>query len=169
MDKLTKLAIKYKTDKWGKHHYTPFYYKLFEDKEKVKKVVEIGAGEGNSLRMWREFFPNARIYSLEIDENRVFDEDRIQVFLGNQRSALDIGNLLMNSGLNIDLVIDDGSHKPEDQLFTAKEILSKLKEGSIYIIEDVAEPNIFTEFEDYESTIIYLGERYDDCLIMIRK
>lgn len=170
MDKLTKLAIKYKTDKWGKHHYTPFYYKLFQGKEdKVRKVVEIGAGEGNSLRMWRDFFPNAHIYSAEIDKNRIFSEDRIEVIKCDQSKVKDIFYLMMVTGLDIDLVIDDGSHKPEDQISTAKAVLPYLPKGCIYVIEDVAEPNIFAEFEDYEATIVYLGKRYDDCLIVIKK
>jgi hypothetical protein len=90
MDQLTKLAVKYKTDKWGKHHYTPVYYDLFKDRrETVKNVIEIGVAEGAGLFMWREFFPNATIYGAEFDKQRVDflmgeERDRITVFKCDQ-------------------------------------------------------------------------------------
>src|SRR5689334_235700 len=112
MDKLTEFAIKYKADKWGKHTYTPFYYRLFKDKqEKVKKVLEIGAGEGASLFMWQDFFPNARIYGADNQDNRIFKKERIEVVKCDQSEGVDLDSLIRKTGTDLDLVIDDGSHK----------------------------------------------------------
>ena len=170
MDTLTKLAIKYKTDKWGKHHYTPYYYNLFKDwRESVKKVVEIGAGEGASLRMWRDFFPNALIYGGEVDEGRVFKEDRIEVFKCDQADTLDLMDLIVKTGHDIDLFVDDGSHKPEDQVFTLNNIMPNLHKGTIYIIEDVSDPSIMKEIDVYKPEMVEIGKRYDDRLIIVRK
>ncbi len=169
MDDLTKLAIKYKADKWGKHHYTPYYHKLFKNKRNIKKVLEIGAGEGNSLFMWRDYFKKAWIYSAEIDPKRVFGEYHIQVFPCDQSKKDDLIKLFAEIGTDIDLVIDDGSHKPEDQIFTALMILSILKKGAIYIIEDVAKPEIISEFKKYNAKIVEVGTRFDDRLIIIKK
>ena len=62
---LCKLALKYRSDKCpkrGKHTYTPYYYDLLKNKKRsTKKVLEIGIGKGASLKMWRDFFPNAKI------------------------------------------------------------------------------------------------------------
>lgn len=173
MDKLTKLAIKYGTDKWGsKHHYTPHYYKLFQNKAKrkrVKKVLEIGVGEGAGLRMFRDFFTNATIYGAEIDPKRVFGEERIAVALCDQAKKEDLIFLFTIIGLDIDLVIDDGSHKPEDQVFTCLSTLPRLKKGCIYVIEDVADLSILEPIKQfYKPEVIECGKRYDDRLVVIK-
>src|SRR3990167_2507206 len=145
MDKLTELAIKYKTDKWGKHHYTPHYYEMFRNNSKrrrVKKVLEIGVGEGAGLRMFRDFFPNAMIYGADNDGTRIFKEDRIEVIPCDQSKKEDLIMLFDIIGLDIDLVIDDGSHKPEDQVYTCMSVMPNLKKGCVYVIEDVADLSI---------------------------
>lgn len=177
MDKLTELAIKYGADKWGKHHYTPVYYDLFKDRrEKVKKVLEIGVGEGASLRMWQDFFPNALIYGADNQDNRIFKEDRIEVIGCDQSKYKDILNVV---GLvlsrdpfqgEIDLIIDDGSHKSSDQIFSCLTVAKRLlgKQYLTYIIEDVAEPEIVDILKDaeYDAKLINCGERHDDNLII---
>jgi hypothetical protein len=171
MDPLTELAIKYKTDKWGKHHYTPYYYELFKNKyKKVRKVVEVGAGEGAGLRMFRDFFPHAWIYGAEIDPKRIFTEERIKVYLCNQSSKRDLEQLVKKTGPNIDLFIDDGSHLPKDQVFTCLTILPLLKKGAIYVVEDVADLSILQKISShYTTNTIECGKRYDDRLIVIKK
>jgi len=172
MDTLTELAIKYKADKWGKHHYTPFYYKMFQDKrKKVKKVVEVGAGEGASLYMWRDFFPKATIYSPEIEYGRLFEEERIKVIKCDQSNQSDLFRVLKESGTDIDLFVDDGSHKPFDQVFTFLNVFPHLDSGAIYVIEDVADARIMNDVGISVSNplIVRLGKRYDDCLIVFKK
>ena len=170
MDKLTQLAIKYGTDKWGKHHYTPVYYDLFKDRrEAVRKVVEIGVGEGASLRMWRNFFPNAMTYGAEIDEGRVFTELRIKVIKCNQTSQDDLISLFNETGSNIDLFIDDGSHRPTDQLYTCLEVFPNLNRGAIYVIEDVADTSVLFKLPTrWNCQMVKVGKRYDDRLIIVR-
>ena len=173
MDTLTELAIKHKTDKWGKHNYTPFYYKLFQNKSKrkrVRKVLEIGAGEGAGLRMFRDFFTNAMIYGAEIDKGRVFKEERIEVIECDQTKREDLVNLLKITGLDLDLVIDDGSHQPKDQVYTCLSMLAGLEKGCTYVIEDVADPKIIKEIKKhYKARLVVVGDRYDDQLIVIKK
>ena len=170
MDTLSKLGIKYGTDKIGKHNYLPVYYDLFKDRmNEVKKVLEIGVGEGKGVRMFRDFFPNAMIYGAEIEENRIFKEDRIEVIKCNQKSQHDLINLLNTTDSDIDLVIDDGSHNPKDQVFTFLQLFPSLNSGVIYIIEDVADPTIIEKFSRYNPELIKVGDRYDDQLIICRK
>src|SRR3990172_4410475 len=98
MDELSKLGIKYGTDKIGKHNYLPVYYDLFKDRRnEVKKVLEIGTAEGASLFMWRDFFPNATIYGAEIDPKRVKlmeGQERINVFECDQSFEIELKELL---------------------------------------------------------------------------
>lgn len=173
MDSLTKLAIKCGTDKWGKHHYIPIYYDMFRNNSKrrsVKKVLEIGVGEGAGLRMFKDFFPNAMIYGAEIADDRIFKDDRIKVYKCDQTSGKDLINLFSEIGLDIDLVIDDGSHKPKDQVFTCLSTLPNLKSGCIYVIEDVADDSILQPISKYyKPELITVGKRYDDRLVIIKK
>ncbi|MBI2593026.1 class I SAM-dependent methyltransferase [Candidatus Daviesbacteria bacterium] len=173
-DKLSKLALKYKADKCPqiKHGYTPYYFKLLKDMQfTVKKVLEIGAGEGASLRMWRDFFPNAQIYGAEIDPKRIFTDGRIKVIKCDQSSKKDLVNLITRTGSDIDLVIDDGSHIPQDQVFSCLTLMPLLKKDVIYIIEDVADPTIEKQLTGYELEIpelVHTRRKYDDRLIVVR-
>ena len=173
MNELDKLAIKYGADKWGKHHYTPVYYDLFKDrKETVRKVIEMGTGEGASLFMWNDFFPIAQIYGADIDPKRVtlpLIYPRIIITKCDQTSMDDLIDLLNLTDSDIDLFVDDGSHKPEDQIYTCLQILPSLDKGAIYVIEDVADPSISEKLKRYNPEVIKVGKRYDDRLIIIKK
>lgn len=136
MTPLCELAIKYGTDKCGKHQYTPVYYDLLKDK-KVKRVLEIGVYNGASLRMWRDFFPGAEIYGIDIDLRSLIKEDRITCFAGDQTKAYTLRNAALVAGGEFDLIVDDGSHVPDDQILTAWELLPFLAPNGLYIIEDV--------------------------------
>ncbi len=169
LDPLSELAIKHKTDKWGKHHYTPVYYELFKNKNtQIKKMLEIGVGEGASLRMWQDFFPNAKIYGAEIDPKRVFKEKRINVLKCDQSSLSDLTNLIGFIGNDLDFVVEDGSHKPEDQIFSCLSLMPYLKKQCLYIIEDVADPAIINKLDQYNCQIKEVGTRYDDRLILVK-
>jgi len=177
MNDLDKLAVKYGADKWGKHHYTPVYYEMFKDRrDSVKKVVEIGTGEGASIAMWNDFFPNAQIYGADIDPKRVtlpMTYPRITITRCDQTSDDDLIDLLNSTDSDIDLFVDDGSHKPEDQVFTCEQIVPSLDAGATYVIEDVADETIFekikSRFSYYNCQMVKLGKRYDDRLIIIYK
>lgn len=173
-DELTKLAIKYKTDRhpWAKHSYTPYYFDLFKDnREQIKKILEIGVGEGAGLRMWRDFFPNAIIYGADNDKNRIFEAIRIKVYECDQSQEKDLINLIKLTGADLEFVVEDGSHKPEDQIFTCKTLMPLLNKNVIYIIEDVADPTITEQLVDYNLEVPRLKrrrKRYDDRLVVVR-
>ena len=169
MDELTQLATKYGTDKWGKHHYTPVYYDMFATRrDSVKKVVEIGAGEGASLRMWRDFFPKAVVYGMDNEENRIFNEDRITVLEGDQSNGNDLRSFISRIGWDIDLIVDDGSHKSSDQVFSCLTLMPWINKPVRYAIEDVSDPEIIKCFDRYETELVKCGDRNDDRLIIVR-
>ncbi|OGM60825.1 hypothetical protein A3A75_00120 [Candidatus Woesebacteria bacterium RIFCSPLOWO2_01_FULL_39_10] len=163
LSQLGLLAYKYGSDKCpqlGHHHYTPVYYNLFKDKrETVKKVLEIGVGspqnmlhlshyiKGASLYMWRDFFPKAQIFGADILPELVFKDDRIETFQTDQSKKEDLDNLIAKTGTDIDLVVDDGSHNPKDQVLTCLTLMPKLKKEVIYVIEDVADTGIIDELK----------------------
>jgi len=152
-DPLSELAYKYGTDKCPQlnHAYTPFYYKLLKSKrQSIKKVLEMGIGNGMhtrkyfphavtgaSLFMWRDFFPNAKIYGADNDLETIFKAERIETFLCDQTKKEDLEKLIEKTGNDIDLFIDDGLHASFDQQFLCKTLLPLLKKDVVYIIEDV--------------------------------
>jgi hypothetical protein len=143
---LTELAAKHGTDKGV---YAPFYDLILAHKRSVyTSIVEIGVGTpeamshvpgyepGASLRVWDEYFPYAAIYGLDnaipshqLDLNitvRNCDQSKKQ-------DLLEAAQWFEQA----DLIVDDGSHRPQDQIQTALTLLPYLREGGIYIIEDV--------------------------------
>jgi hypothetical protein len=155
---LKQLAEKYGSDKLYRHSYIEnFYEKEFEGRD-VKKLLEIGIGymdmmkpfsptwvPGSSLRMWREYFPDAEIYAIDNREDVLINEGGIHSMVCDQRNSSQLREMLDAYGCDFDVVIDDGSHATIDQLYTAFSIVPRMKKGSVYIIEDVQEPDILGE------------------------
>lgn len=132
---LDELGLKYDTDKASHGHGYCDIYEQWLTGFNPRIVLEIGVFKGGSLRMWRDFFPEASIVGIDIDPSRLFSEDRINTFLCNQHEPLELDKLL-EQGIP-DLVIDDGSHNWGDQMISFFHIFPKMSPGSIYIIEDL--------------------------------
>ena len=172
---LCRLALKYRSDKCparGVHTYTPYYYNLLNDKKaSIKKVLEIGVGKGASLKMWRDFFPNAQIYEADYRSDFLIKGDRIESILCDQRRSEHLKRLIEYIGSDIDIVIDDGSHRPRDQQYTCLKLMPQLSHIVIYIIEDVADPRIAGRLKIYDVEIPKIDKarnRYDNRLVVIR-
>jgi 8-demethyl-8-alpha-L-rhamnosyltetracenomycin-C 2'-O-methyltransferase len=153
---LFELVEKYGTDK-TLSNYTPTYSKLFEPiQDKVTSILEIGLGTlnpeipssfagniqhfdfykpGGSLRVWRDYFPKAQVYGIDIAKDCMFSEERIKTFLFDSSEKEYCDYYLDN--LEFDIIIDDGNHDPKYQVKTLRNLFPKLKEGGIYIIEDI--------------------------------
>ena len=161
---LYTLADKYRLDKtktYG-HNYIPTYHKYFKTRRNsTKKILEIGIGcleegqmmhminykykTGNSLRMWRDYFPNASIYGIDIFEKAmIFEEERITTMVVDQSSPDDLLKVVntIGSGSDIDIIIDDGSHQLAHQIFTFMFLEKYLSKHGIYMIEDISSSNI---------------------------
>lgn len=129
-------GIKYKTDKITHHGYYRFYdFFLYPLKNKKITFFEIGVDAGRSLKMWNDYFTNAKIYGMDIDHE--YEHIKGKVFKGDQSKIKDLDKII--SEINrCDFIIDDGSHVPEHQLFTFNYLFEKLLNfGGTYIIEDI--------------------------------
>lgn len=121
------------TDKIYHHGYHRFYSQCI--KRDIKKILEIGIEQGHSLNLWLQYCPEATIYGLDIKTE--FINGRITIYKGDQSSAEDLENLKSHTGNDIDVILDDGSHIPEHQLFSFDKLFSHVSPGGIYIIEDI--------------------------------
>jgi hypothetical protein len=100
--------------------------------------------------------------------SRLINSGRITSILGDQRRKEHLLSLIDGTGPNIDLVIDDGSHRPRDQVFTCLTLMPLLKKDAIYIIEDVADAGILERLSLYDCEVITVGKRYDDRLVIVK-
>jgi len=133
---LFSLGKKYGTDKAEMHQYTRHYEEMFKGRRsKVRKVLEIGIWKGGSLRMWKDFFPKATIYGIDTCEDYLFKEPRIKCFLCDAGNKEELKKLPL--GKDFDLIVDDGSHKYNEQMAAFDVLYPLVKEGGIYVIEDV--------------------------------
>lgn len=162
---LTNLSLFYGLDKNCRisHNYMPGYENIFKcDKHEIKEMLEIGLGgiynlnkcvkdgdekrnyyrTGNSLRMWRDYFVNANIYGIDINKELIFSENRIKTFVANQNSEKDLENVMHNIGKELDVILDDGSHDGEHQVFSFIHLNKYLSSNGKYIIEDIQSKNI---------------------------
>jgi len=191
---LCKIAYKYGTDKCPQinHSYTPFYYHLLKHRRTtVKKVLELGVGcnksttfmrrrknvdtiIGASLYMWRDYFPNATIYGADKEPESLISDDRIKTFYCNERNEEDLKNLIRQTGCDIDLFIDDGSHHRRDQLYTCTVLMPLLDKNVTYVIEDVIHPSlIIRKLPHYDVIVSSLSAEYNtapvsDNLLIVR-
>lgn len=184
MTKLCEIALKYDTDKcpeWRDgtgHEYTPFYSALLEGRS-VKKVLEIGICTGASLRMWAEYFPDAEVYGLDNAPMSLISEDRIHSLLCDQSSPNDLRKVVDTFGDNFDLIIDDGSHRAEDQILSAQMLVPLLSKTGLYMIEDVQRENRDRVYEGVLKTLtppatismreLRTDKRSDNRLIVIER
>lgn len=121
------------TDKIYHHGYHRFYDQYI--KRNIKKLLEIGIEGGHSVNLWLQYCPDATIYGLDIKKEYI--NGRIQIFQGDQSNENDLNNLLEKTGGDIDVILDDGSHIPEHQIFSLEKLFGYVKAGGIYIIEDI--------------------------------
>ncbi|MCL1933894.1 MAG: class I SAM-dependent methyltransferase [Candidatus Azobacteroides sp.] len=141
---LTLLARLYKSDKAEFHWYTSHYMNHFRNfRNKKIKLLEIGVGGyenpkagGNSLRMWKKYFPFGKIYSIDIYDKSALQENRIKIYQGSQVDSVFLKKITETIG-PLDIIIDDGSHLNEHIIETFKILFPKLKEGGVYAIEDI--------------------------------
>lgn len=132
---LRTLAEKYNTDKSG-HGYLEHYERVLgSQREKIRTVLEIGVMAGGSLRMWRDYFPQATIYGVDIDGATMFEEERIKTFCGSQDDAGFIVHVSNETG-PLDLIVDDGSHRGAHHVISWKLLWPVLKDGGWYAVED---------------------------------
>ena len=179
---LTEIILQKKlvTDKHSLHSYTDHFYEtvLAPYRDQPVQIIEIGFDQGGSLMLWAEWFSNAQILGVDLQFRGNCQSDcarypNIQISLGN---AYDMMSLPYYP--QADIIIDDGSHAQEHQVWAVKNLTHKVKPGGIFIIEDVASMEIMEALK--AATPFHLREyievvdlrsiknRSDDLMFVIR-
>lgn len=189
---LEDIVDKYSTDKKSSF-YTEIYGGLFNEfREKNFNLLEIGLGTAipdvpstfigwasqyenfkpsSCLRVWREYFINANIYGVDIQEDCIINEDRIQTYLLDSTDT-EKSNELMGD-LKFDIIIDDGLHTAEGQYKTFLNYFHRLNDNGLYIIEDIGGGgdgmNVFLNYYHELKDILNQHEYFWDYDILIIK
>jgi hypothetical protein len=119
------------------------YLKIYEDhlsrfQNTPFHMLEIGVHQGGSLSLWRRYFgPKALLFGIDIDDScRRFDEHDAHVRIGSQNDPVFLQSVVSEMD-GVDVVLDDGSHKASHQLTSFQTLFPLLKDGGVYICEDV--------------------------------
>lgn len=180
---------------WPSHTYADFYSRLFwHCRNGVRNVFECGLGTNNpdlpssmgisgkpgaSLRVWRDFFPNAMIYGADIDRDVLFEEERIKTFYIDQLNPDEVRKFWQNVDANdFDLMVDDGLHTFEAGSTLFLHSIDRLSQNGIYVIEDVGSADLL-RYKDFFHDKDYIVEYVclyrpsisldDNSLVVIRK
>lgn len=127
------------TDKFTLGYVDTFYDPLFAPiRNKVTNLLEIGIQYGHSLLMWRDFFPNANVYGVDIDTtSMITNENRVVTICTNAYDSAFVDTL--KDG-HFDIVIDDGPHTFDSMVFFLDNYLDKVKPGGYLVLEDIVDP-----------------------------
>lgn len=175
---INKLCKRYRTDKGGSdlksnkldiHNYSDIYELLFRlHKEDIKILIECGIGTNNpklessmglngnpgaSLRMWENYFPNAKIIGVDIDKNILFSNERIETYYCDQLDKKSINFFLNLSKIkksSVDIIIDDGLHTFEAGISFFEGTINYLSKNGVYIIEDINKKDLL-RYKEYFS------------------
>jgi cephalosporin hydroxylase len=124
---------------WKWLHYFDIYNRhLQKFVGRPAHIVEIGVYSGGSLDMWRDYFgEQARITGIDIaPECRAYEDERTNIVIGDQQDRSFWARFRADNA-DVDVVIDDGGHRVEQQLVTLEEMLPHIRPGGVYICEDV--------------------------------
>ena len=154
---------------WPPHTYVDLYSRLFlHDRFNINTVFECGIGTNNpnlassmgihgkpgaSLRVWKEYFPNAKIFGADIDRDILFQEERIETYFIDQTNADSINEFWKKVDCdNFDIMIDDGLHTFNAGWTLFSHSINKLSTVGKYIIEDVSPQNLIAFKKAFKTT-----------------
>ena len=141
---LEEIVDNSRTDKNTWHSYLPLYQNLLiSKKETAKNILEVGICQGGSIKLWSDFFTNAKVYGLDI----IKDEDiwegiknKENIIIHASTDAYNpyffVDNFL-NKNIKFDFMLDDGPHTLVSMLGFIKLYSNIMTDDGILIIEDV--------------------------------
>lgn len=142
MRSLNTIAKFYGTDKSSEiHNYCEKYerYLPFNRLEPLT-IMEIGVLGGQSIAMWKDYFPNSKIVGIDIDDGAKQYENigkNIFVDIGSQNDTKFLESVIKKYG-EFDMILDDGSHINNDVLTSFFYLFPFIRQQGVYVIEDCA-------------------------------
>ena len=183
---LDKLSIE-TTDKKTIHSYLQIYENLFNNKRyNATNVLEIGIYKGSSIKLWRDYFYNADIYGVDINDISVINnkyilkDKNIKLFTNTDAYSYEfITQNFIDKNIKFDILIHDGSQTLISQISFLVKYIGLMAENGILIIESIQNINdihilksfVPFELEKYIEIYDFRSNKntYDDVLFIINK
>ncbi len=169
------------------HDYASVYDLLFsQSRNNIEHLLECGIATldrrdginpkdsnenslGPSLRMWREYFANATITGIDIDSNCLFTDERIETYQCDQTNAQSIKQFLNQiPDRKFDIVIDDGLHRYHAGITLFENVIDRLTDHGVYVIEDIRQRDVWQYAEYFKNknyaTRFFIMPKTDDLL-----
>lgn len=181
---LCKIAMTFNSDKCPystnttsghRHPYTPVYHDLFSSiRDEEINVAEVGIEKNDSINIWRRYFPLAKIYGFEYNQDYI-DNAKSQNLVDVQYEPINIQDensirsTLQKVGIKYDIIVEDSTHIFEDQIRFIKNSIDYLKENGILVIEDIFRSRSeedykkeLAEVEKYFSEITFITTEHEN-------
>ena len=158
------LGLKHHLDKAYEHEYTLTFYP--EHLEAIRTTatlaIEIGIWNGNSLRMWAEYFPNARLIGVDIDFSRIKSPiPRCSLRYADQSKREDLETAFYDvENGSADLIVEDGMHTSRCQQLCFGIMFDYVRPGGRYIIEDLQTSLTWPQQQDERVTTLDLVQSF---------
>jgi len=172
------------TDKYKEHSYCDYYESLFQNYLNTNaNILEIGTFQGGWAFTVLSYLQDSKMTCIDI-QNRFSDKllskidgDRVKLI---ERNAYDLSIIqeLINNKSVFDVIMEDGPHTVESQLFSIQNYTKLLKSGGLMIIEDIQSieylnvliQSIDTQEYTYKTIDFrHIKNRWDDIILEIRK
>jgi hypothetical protein len=134
--------------KW--RHYFEIYERYFRKFVGTKcTYLEIGVQKGGGLQIMQEYLGDAaRVIGIDIDPLcAALREEGKEVYIGSQLDRDFLAQVADNCG-PFDIIIDDGGHLGDQQITSFLTLFPSLKEGGVYLVEDLQVASFRYDFQD---------------------
>jgi hypothetical protein len=140
MKRLDEIAKSIGTDKSSNiHNYCEKYEKYFPfERWENLKILEIGVLGGDSIKTWKEYYPNSTVIGIDINPDCIKYQDiknNIFVEIGSQDDPDFLKSIVEKWG-SFDMILDDGSHMNNHVIFSFIKLIDSVKPSGIYVVED---------------------------------
>ena len=120
-------------------YYEPF---LAQWVDKTMTLLELGVFKGESIALWRDYFPQGTIVGIDKNLSRLTSNhdlnERIRLFQGKQADTGFLTHVARQTAPGgFDIIVDDASHDAEPTKISFWHLFDNhLKPGGLYVIED---------------------------------
>lgn len=166
MENLTAIFDKYDSDKNSRfHNYCRQYEGIMRDyRTKNISFLELGVFNGESIKIWREAFPNAKcIVGIDINpECKIYEnvDKSIFVEIGDATNSKFLKYINDKYG-PFDIILDDASHTNKDVILSFEELFPLMNDSGLYIVEDTCVYNHSLHIDhNYPNHLVYFGQYF---------
>lgn len=162
MNSIKDLLIESNSDKQSGHRYGFFYdllfTKAFTKKGETLRVLEIGVSEygDGSLAAYAGSDMVKHVVGIDVKPYRGTLTDKMRFHEIDAYAKETVAYLKQIEGL-FDIIIDDGSHKPEHQEFFLENYVDLLADDGFLVCEDVSSAKLITEQCKREEVFFFDG------------